>query len=228
MEAQSRDRGFTLLELIAVISIVTMLAAALMSAIGDARRKTQEHATLQTIKKLELGLHDYASEHGGEFPASHRFAGGALATSGSNACGIQALCSWLFVPLPGRAEPYLQPQNFNGHIKFKLDGTVDYIMDAWGMPLFYYRPGALGRNSDAFDLFSCGPDRQTPAMAYDRVGNITHNYLTEIPWEMNGGAMQPAPGPTGHPGELPEFNPVVGDFDASMDDLGNFSSVWSR
>ncbi|MFC1582775.1 prepilin-type N-terminal cleavage/methylation domain-containing protein [Planctomycetota bacterium] len=226
MKTENREAGFTLLELIAVISIILMLAASLTVTVGNAIRVAREKATRVTIDKLELGLHEYAAEHQGGFPPSHRFANGALATFGSNFCGIQALCSYLFVAGPGQRTPYLQSKEFDGHVKYRSDGTVDYIMDAWGTPLFYYRPGAPGRNGDTFDLFSCGPDRQTPAKAYDHGGAVTHDYLTDIPWEFASGAMQPAPGPTGHPGELPEFNPVAADIDAAMDDLGNFRLPW--
>ncbi len=62
--------GFTLLELLATISIIAMLAALSIPAIGKARQAAEKSTCLANLRQLGLGLRSYAQENGGVLPLS--------------------------------------------------------------------------------------------------------------------------------------------------------------
>ncbi|MFC1582605.1 type II secretion system protein [Planctomycetota bacterium] len=176
--------GFTLLELMVVISIIIMLAATLVTAGMYAHKLVMVNVTENTINMLSLASHDYSTDYSGEFPPSHVMVNGDSAAAGGSYCGIQALCSYLFgnpdltaIVLIGKPRSYAQARDFkNDCLTLRSNGTVNYVRDAWGTPLFYYRPGAPSRNSDSFDIFSAGPDQKTPAKIYDKSKSSVFDY----------------------------------------------------
>src|SRR5271157_3867543 len=58
VERPGLRRGFTLVELTVVITIVGIILAFLLVAAQDARRRAEEDATLALITKLEGGIND--------------------------------------------------------------------------------------------------------------------------------------------------------------------------
>jgi prepilin-type N-terminal cleavage/methylation domain-containing protein/prepilin-type processing-associated H-X9-DG protein len=77
-----RHRAFTLVELLVVISIIALLAAISLVALGGSRRKAQMIACRANIHQLLLSLHDYDAEHQ-SLPYGYDFKGGAKPPGGN-------------------------------------------------------------------------------------------------------------------------------------------------
>src|SRR5690606_18239169 len=61
----SRLGGFTLVELLVVISIIAVLIAILLPALGAARRTAQMTGSLSNLKQLAVAHHMYANDNKG-------------------------------------------------------------------------------------------------------------------------------------------------------------------
>ena len=54
MTSQTGENGFTLMELLVVIGIIIVIAAAVLTVIPGLRQKTQEKATKAFMERLEV------------------------------------------------------------------------------------------------------------------------------------------------------------------------------
>lgn len=66
----SKRRGFTLLELAAVIALIGVLAAILLPALARARETARRTSCMNNLAQLSVALHVYAQEHDGQLPWS--------------------------------------------------------------------------------------------------------------------------------------------------------------
>ncbi|WPJ96316.1 prepilin-type N-terminal cleavage/methylation domain-containing protein [Coraliomargarita algicola] len=61
--------AFTLIELLAVLAVIGILAAILIPAIGNVRERAQETKCSSNLRQLALASVAYASDHKGNFPS---------------------------------------------------------------------------------------------------------------------------------------------------------------
>lgn len=99
-ETRRRSAGFTLVELLVVISIIAILASLLLPALARAKIKARSVASLSNLRQLSLGMTLYRDDHDARFP------GHSL-----SAVAGQARVRWadLIYPYMQNVEVYLSP-----------------------------------------------------------------------------------------------------------------------
>jgi general secretion pathway protein G len=131
MPSPARVAGFTLLEILIVVTIIGVLTAVLASNLLDRARITQLELASTQIVRIS-GVLDLYQLDNGSYPTTDQ--------------GLAALVSApTRGPLPHRfpARGYARSQE---------------LLDPWKRPLVYLAPGQV--NSSSFDLCSLGPDAQ--------------------------------------------------------------------
>ena len=68
IQSGRRRDGFTLVEVLTVIFVITVLIALLLPAMVSARRQAQVLQCSSNLRQVTLALINYATEHGGSFP----------------------------------------------------------------------------------------------------------------------------------------------------------------
>lgn len=70
LRVKESDKGFTLIEVLLVISILTILAAATIIAINPSRQleKSRDAERTMDVYTILSAIHQYANEHEGTFP----------------------------------------------------------------------------------------------------------------------------------------------------------------
>ncbi|HPP66699.1 MAG TPA: type II secretion system protein GspG [bacterium] len=143
-----KQSGFTLMEIVCVIVIISMLAAVSLPSIHKARNKAAIVKTKAIISSIEAAVLMYQTDMG-NFPESN----------GSSQILIQALMG-----------PF-HDENWKGpYMRFKEKDMDDAknIIDSWGNPLIYEYPQSKKENVP-FLILSAGPDRKTDTK--DDIGN---------------------------------------------------------
>ncbi|MDB5259606.1 MAG: hypothetical protein JWO73_814 [Candidatus Taylorbacteria bacterium] len=64
MKIPSENRGFTLVELLVVISIMSLLTSVVLASLTTARRKANDAARLQTVHQIDNAIQLYVTETG--------------------------------------------------------------------------------------------------------------------------------------------------------------------
>src|SRR5436309_2423824 len=67
-DSRSQRRGFTLLELLVVVAIISVLAALLLPVLALAKEKAQKVACLSNLRQVGLAIQCYAADNGGKIP----------------------------------------------------------------------------------------------------------------------------------------------------------------
>lgn len=65
---RSSQKGFTLVELLVVISIIGVLATLVLLQLGTARAKARDAKRISDINQLRSGVEQYFEENGGRYP----------------------------------------------------------------------------------------------------------------------------------------------------------------
>ena len=139
-EINGRESGFTLVELLAVITIIMMLSALVLGAAAWAGRKADTGRCQARMQLLKNALEEYKMDYG-KYPQQ-----------GLGAVPYAALFS---TPIGsgrpgGEKRPYISDTNF-------VNSSQQFI-DPWGN-YFRYRAQASGlHNNGMYDLWSFGPN----------------------------------------------------------------------
>jgi len=155
--SRNRAKGFTLMELLVVVSIMVILAGLTMGVMSYVNQKQAIEQAKVQLGLLDLSLEDYHSEQG-KYPVSTR-------SDGKN--GTKRIQSALF-PANNSEKIYLtelDPDNDSmGWLSGTNAGNIQ-ILDPWGTE-YRYRASTATKVVSAnpgFDLWSCGPDGETNA-----------------------------------------------------------------
>lgn len=153
-----RCRFFTLVELLATIGIIAIVAGIVLGGMNFAARRADEAKTLAIMAEFEMALDAFKHDNG-YFPPCPTASGIQYKLDGSSKVKIVLGSSeyeYLFENAQGRAYMELgqittSPKNF---------------VDAWGNALQYQCPGT--NNPQSYDLRSMGPKTSDSA---DDIGN---------------------------------------------------------
>ena len=130
MRSNSRQAGFTLIEIMAVVVIMGMLMATLAVGISGQIDKARVSTAKTKITRLEQALEFYQMDNA-RFPTTDQ--------------GLEALVRQpTSPPVPKAYTP-------GGYIR------ADGLEDPWGQPFQYRVPGT--KNPHSFDIWSLGPDQ---------------------------------------------------------------------
>ncbi|MCX7009579.1 MAG: type II secretion system protein GspG [Kiritimatiellaeota bacterium] len=134
-----RKTGFTMVELLAVITIIMILAGLVLGAAAWAGRKADLGRCQARMQIIKNALEDYKLDYGKYYqqPAAGPVPYAALFTTPLNT-GRPT----------GEKRPYLTETNFVN--------SSSQLMDPWGVYFRYQAPGT--HNKATYDLWSFGPN----------------------------------------------------------------------
>lgn len=134
--------GFTLIEMLAVMLILSILMAVLLTSMFGARETANEQLTKARMSGIEAALSSYEAETG-DYPPSRlddALAGSGAATNR----GIEALARTIFAaPFDGLGLKDDQLGNVDGD-SFKGEQLFE-LVDLWGNPIAYFRRTDYGQ-----------------------------------------------------------------------------------
>ena len=139
-------RGFTLIEMLIVISIITILGGLVLTAIGAASRTSKENATRATIKQLEAALMRYESDFQ-DYPPSD---GDSQGMKGSENL-------WKYLRTEKKEGPYITSKEIRT-CDADHNGELE-IADAFNHPILYVHHRDYSNkppNKRTFRLISSG------------------------------------------------------------------------
>ncbi len=143
-----KNSGFTILEILVVLVIVSMLAAISLPSVQRARNKAAIVRTKAIISSLEAALFMYQTDMG-NYPES----------TGSSTILVEALMG------------PIEDENWKGpYMRFKekdMDENKN-VIDTWKQPVRYEYPQSK-RENVPFVIISAGPDRKLNTS--DDIGN---------------------------------------------------------
>ena len=181
--------GFTLIEILVVISIIGILAALLMPALTRARQQGLVAATKSTIQQVRTALESYQTRFG-DYPPTSLAQMGARMPNDTNV-GIESALACLSTKRAGG--PFLSvPEDQLGNTDGDALGSnpTDWwfgdtklreVLDGWGRPLVYFhskdyrRPGPFGKVFVDETVQACAPGKSAATGTY-------HNPMSYQVW----------------------------------------------
>jgi len=156
-------KGFTMIELLVVISILGVLASIGFATFTLVNRKTAEKETKIIIENVSAQLTSYVSNGDGNLPIGTGSSGSTedlvkILAGGETSDSIDAILSDDDrVPLLPKADPAYEG---NGKMVQEIDGTW-VLVDGFGNEMFYRGPDnveLINNVENGFDLWSEGAD----------------------------------------------------------------------
>ena len=153
-------RGFTLVELLVVITIIGMLIALLLPAVQAARESARQMQCSNNLKQIGLGLHNYHATVGC-FPPAY-ISPHDPNDQNPSTVNVDSGPGWGWAAM---LLPYLEQQNLHDQIHFDKD-----IKD----------PTNATARVTSLPGFLCPSDTGTPTFTVDSLGDSTPNYSVPV------------------------------------------------
>jgi prepilin-type N-terminal cleavage/methylation domain-containing protein len=127
-----RRKGFTLIEVMVVITIVGLLASVVMAAMTNARAKARDTQRVQMVKELQKALELYRNGNGGNYPCATApmpacaSGGGGVYVNGTAVPATTAIFSAAISPyltVPLEASTFSSNPTW-GSIQYRVGGTT--------------------------------------------------------------------------------------------------------
>ncbi len=179
MTARTRCTGFTLMELMIVITIIGILAALSGGVVTVVMKQNRVEAAKATILRVQMGLEQYYNDLG-SFPPTPDGAGNAtvmaMLTGDLDGDGM-------YNPDPGSGDiPRTHPRWRRPYLaieRSQMDGQGN-LVDPWRQPYRYFENEREAPrckiNPNSFLLFSHGPDLRATASTRDEALDATLPY----------------------------------------------------
>ena len=164
------QRGWTMIELLFVMSIMIGLAAVMAASIGPVQANVSRQRTRGLMKMLGTGLEQFKSEYG-SYPKCEDFEQGAniLYRTLFGDYNEDGVPDWSRTgPQPDESvktfvadlNPGKEPDPVTGNTKCSFVRVLEskyLVVDSWGTKVYYISGGAAKHNS-TYDLWSLGND----------------------------------------------------------------------
>jgi prepilin-type N-terminal cleavage/methylation domain-containing protein len=155
--ASARDRGFTLIETMTAIALLTIALGLMVSLSRHVRAASADELTKEILHQLDAAMAAYVHQNGA-IPAVAPFIGEQLVPPESQ----------LRQSAARNNEAFVRALKSAGFLTGKFDDiSVAYydearVRDAWGSPIVFMSQmhPAIGMNPKGWFFFSAGPDRQ--------------------------------------------------------------------
>ena len=140
MKSMKKISGFTLVELLVVISIIALLLSILMPSLQKARNAAARVVCLSNLNQIGLGTHVFANDHDGVIPTF----------AGSQSTQLDKNYHQLWYSWPGLLQPYITGK--------PLDPTKGYDTNIWWCPADKVSPkqshytGVVNRNVISYGI----------------------------------------------------------------------------
>jgi prepilin-type N-terminal cleavage/methylation domain-containing protein len=161
-----QHQGFTLVELLVVVSIIALLAGMLLPALGKAKGQARRANELNSAKQLMVSWQLYADEHQGRVIPGYRYGYPAQDFQGREVTHpINARYPWRLAPYLGNSFKVIYA-NENRALLERFESMEDKAVGVYAASVF----PSLGINS----VFVGGDDLELPpdGKAVDRFGHF--------------------------------------------------------
>ena len=176
----SQYRGFTILEMLVVVSVIALLASILLPALGSALKKAKITKTQAIIDSITVALKQYRTDFS-QYPPDNAIPNAAGVTDSE--C-LYYYSAATFIAgnnsLNVSAGPYMEYRDKDKSATARTadvdgDGVVDdtlyQIIDIWGTALEFDSSDPIANNTNSFDIYSYGPDGADDNGADDDITN---------------------------------------------------------
>lgn len=108
-------KGFTLIELMVVITIIGLIASTVLAALSSARAKARDATRVQTVKELQKALELYRNVNNGNYPCSSstattppcQFGGSLLNVNGTSRTSFFDVAIATYIRVPNETIPFV-------------------------------------------------------------------------------------------------------------------------
>jgi len=167
---RSATRGFTLVELLTVITIMAVLVTLLLGAVQSVRRFVAAKATTEIFEALDAALQEYYHDYG-SYPWADASAGGDyavdLTSANSDYAAVKDLtpdetrnAAILYIALTTRSRhgPY-----FRGGVSAAITMKAGYhvFRDGWGRMIYYMAPSVANARTRSPATLKWAPPTDT-------------------------------------------------------------------